>query len=123
VTAPDPTASAVAIDTAEVELSVADALLRSVDATSLDAARHLLASVESELGRVASAADTDTDTARRLLSVRADISGHLLAAGALETAGAPADGVARMLRRAAGVARVAVAAEVQRRRAPVGVGP
>jgi len=99
-------AAAASIDAADVDLGVVQALLDTDEAPPLEAARHLLGSVESELGRLASAAETDTETARRLLSVRADLSGHLLAAGALETAGAPADGVARMLRRAAEMTRV-----------------
>lgn len=114
-------ATADEIDAAEVELAVAEALLHSGDALAVDDARHVLACVEADLGRLASAAYTDTETARRLLMVRADLSGHLLAAGALETAGAPVDGVARMLRRAAGTARVGLAARL--RRTPVAAGP
>jgi hypothetical protein len=105
MTGPQQAAAAASIDAADVDLGVVQALLATNETPPLDAARHLLGTVESELGRLASAAETDTETARRLLSVRADLSGHLLAAGALETAGAPTDGVARMLRRAAGIAR------------------
>jgi hypothetical protein len=120
VTQPERSVAAVAIDAADVELDVAQTLLQADGTPAVDAARHLLASVDAVLGRLASAPETDTETAGHLLSVRADLSGHLLAAGALETAGAPADGVARMLRRAAGVARagLTVAAE----RTPVGAG-
>jgi hypothetical protein len=117
VTAPGRTAAAAAIDAAEAELGVVQALLLSDDGPAVDAARHLLASIEAQLGRLASAADTDTETAARLVSVRADLSGHLLAAGALENAGAPPDGVARMLRRAVGTARDGLAP-----RTPVGAG-
>jgi hypothetical protein len=120
VTGPERSAAAAGIDAADVELRVAQSLLQSADVTSVDAARHLLGSVEAALGRLASASDTETETARQLLSVRADLSGHLLAAGALETAGAPADGVARMLKRAAGIARAGLAAD--RWCAPVGAG-
>ena len=109
--------TAAELDAADVELGAAQALLESDGAASVDAARYLLASVEAALGRLASAPDTDTETARHLLSVRADLSGHLLAAGALETAGAPADGVARMLRRAAEIARTGLGVC-----APVGAG-
>jgi hypothetical protein len=115
---PEQAAAAAVIDAADVELGVAELLLRAGDASAVDAARLLLTSVEAELGRLASRAETDTDTARQLVSVRSDLSGHLLAAGALETAGAPADGVARMLRRAAGIARAGLSAE--RLRTPVG---
>jgi hypothetical protein len=113
-------AAAAGLDAADVDLGVAQTLLEADHPRALDAARQLLTSIEADLGRLASAAETDTDTARDLLSVRADLSGHLLAAGALETAGAPVDGVARMLRRAAGTARAGLAA--RRRRAPVGAG-
>lgn len=105
MTGPDPAAAAARIDAADLDLEVAQTLLEADDPRALDAARQLLMSIEADLGRMASAADTDTDTARQLLSVRADLSGHLLAAGALETAGAPADGVTRMLRKATGIAR------------------
>jgi hypothetical protein len=117
VTDPKLAAAAAGIDAADVDLGTAQTLLHSDDAVAVDAATALLFSVERSLGRLASAPDTDTDTAGHLLSVRADLSGHLLAAGALETAGAPADGVARMLRRAAEIARVGLSA-----RAPVGAG-
>jgi len=103
-------ATAASIDAADVDLGVAETLLDSDIAPSVEAARALLSSVERSLGRLASAPDTDTGTAGQLLSVRADLSGHLLAAGALETAGAPVDGVARMLRRAAGIARIGLGA-------------
>ena len=117
---PEQAATAAGIDAADVELAVAETLLHSDDALAVDDARHVLASVEADLGRLASAADTDTETARDLLTVRADLSGHLLAAGALETAGAPTDGVARMLRRAAGIARAGLSGRL--RRTPVGAG-
>ena len=117
MTEPERSATAAGIDAADVELGVAQTLLAD-DVPAVDAARYLLASVDAALGRLASAPETDTETAGHLLSVRADLSGHLLAAGALETAGAPADGVARMLRRAAGIARAGLGAE----RTPVGAG-
>jgi len=117
VTPSERAATAAEIDAADVELGVAQTLLTD-DAPEVDAARYLLASVEAALGRLASAPDTDTETAGHLLSVRADLCGHLLAAGALETAGAPLDGVARMLRRAAGTARTGLGAD----RSPVGAG-
>jgi hypothetical protein len=120
VTETERPAAAAGIDAADVELGVAQTLLQADDAVAMDAARHLLAAVDAALGRLASSAETDTDTAGHLLSVRADLSGHLLAAGALETAGAPADGVARMLRRAAGTARAGLG--VASGRAPVGAG-
>ncbi|MBV8560367.1 MAG: hypothetical protein JO050_06310 [Acidimicrobiia bacterium] len=120
MTGPEQAATAAGIDAADVELAVAETLLHSDDALAVDDARHVLTSVEADLGRLASAPDTDTDTARQLLTVRADLSGHLLAAGALETAGAPADGVARMLRRAAGTARAGLSGGFWR--APVGAG-
>lgn len=113
-------AAAAAMDAADVELGVAETLLRVGDAAAVDAARLLLASVEAELAHLASGPDTDNETARHLLSVRSDMGGHLLAAGALETAGAPTDGVARMLRRAAGIARTGLAAHAWR--TPVGAG-
>lgn len=117
MTEPGRAATAAGIDAADVDLGVVQTLLQSEDAVAVEAATSLLFSVDRSLGRLASAPDTDTDTARRLLSVRADLSGHLLAAGALETAGAPADGVARMLRRAAEIARTGLGV-----RAPVGAG-
>ena len=119
---PEQTATAASIDAADVELGVAQTLLLSEDDEAVEAARHVLSTVEADLGRLASATDTDTDTARQLLSVRADLSGHLLAAGALETAGAPADGVARMLKRAAGAARAGLPAGKRRWPTPVGAG-
>jgi hypothetical protein len=119
VTDPERAAAAAGLDAADVDLSVAQALLQSEEASAVDAARALLASVDGELERLASASATETRTARELLSVRADLSGHLLAAGALETAGAPADGVARMLRRAANIARAGLADALRR---PVGAG-
>ena len=122
MTRPEDAATAAGIDAADVELSVAQTLLHSEDGAAVDAARHLLTSVEAELGRLASATETDTETAGRLVTVRADLSGHLLAAGALETAGAPADGVARMLRRAAGIARAGLAASGAPEPTPVGAG-
>ena len=112
------TATAAGIDAADAELGVAEMLLHSEDGV-VDTARQLLTAVEVELGRLASTAETDTETAGRLLSVRADLSGHLLAAGALETAGAPPNGVARMLRRAARAARAGLASGT---RTPVAVG-
>lgn len=105
MTEPERAAAAALIDAADVDLGVAQTLLEADHPRALDTARELLSAIEADLGRMASAPDTDTETARRLLSVRADLSGHLLAAGALETAGAPADGVTRMLRRATGIAR------------------
>ena len=120
MTAPERPATAAGIDAADVDLGVAETLLQADDTLAVDAARNLLASVDAALGRLASSAETDTDTAGHLLSVRADLSGHLLAAGALETAGAPADGVARMLRRAAGIARAGLG--VASGRTPVGAG-
>jgi hypothetical protein len=120
VTEPEQAAAAAGISAADAQLGVAQSLLQSDDGAAVDAARRRLAAVEAELGRLASAIETDTATARHLLSVRADLSGHLLAAGALETAGAPAGGVARMLRRAVGIARGGLAAHLWR--TPVGAG-
>jgi hypothetical protein len=105
VTESERAAAAACIGAADVDLGVVQVMLDTDEAPPLEAARLLLGSVETELGRLASAAETDTETARRLLSVRDDLSGYLLAAGALETAGAPTDGVVRMLRRAVGNAR------------------
>ena len=113
------TVTADGIDAADAELGVAETLLHSEDGVAVDTARQLLTAVEAELGRLASTAETDTETAGRLLSVRADLSGHLLAAGALETAGAPLSGIARMLRRAARAARAGLASGT---RTPVGAG-
>ena len=117
MTEPRPAATDTDIDAADGDLGVVQTLLQSDDAVAVEAATALLFSVDRALRTLASAPDTDTETARRLLSIRADLSGHLLAAGALETAGAPAAGVARMLRRAAEIARAGLGM-----RAPVGVG-
>ena len=115
---PERAATAARIDAADVDLGAAQTLLEADDPRALEAARQLLTAIEADLGRMASAADTDT--ARQLLSVRADLSGHLLSAGALETAGAPADGVMRMLRRATGIARAGLWLAAPR--TPVGAG-
>jgi len=118
VTNPKRSATEAGIDAADVDLGVAQTLLQSEDAAAVAAATALLFSVERSLGRLASAPEADTDTAGHLLTVRADLSGHLLAAGALEAAGAPTGGVARMLRRAAEIARAGLGV-----RAPVGAAP
>ena len=117
---PERAATAARIDAADVDLDAAQTLLEADNPRAREAARQLLTAIEADLGLMASAADTDTETARQLLSVRADLSGHLLAAGALETAGAPADGVTRMLRRATGIARAGLWLAAPR--TPVGAG-
>ena len=117
MTDPDRAAITADINAADVDLGVAQTLLHLEDAVAVEAATALLFSVDRALRLLASAPDIDTETARRVLSIRADLSGHLLAAGALETAGAPAAGVARMLRRAAEIARAGLGVL-----APVGAG-
>jgi hypothetical protein len=105
----------------ESDLAIARALLVSDDRDAVDAAGKLLAGVDAALGQLVSDVDADTETARRLLSVRADLSGHLLAAGALDSAGAHMGVAARMLRRAAGKALEGLE-EGELDRSPVGAG-
>ena len=88
----------------EARLGAADRALgsRPQDAAVADVT-VLLTRVASELAELAAMADTAT--AAKLTALRSDVSGHLLAAATLESAGAPARACLGMLRRATDAAR------------------
>jgi hypothetical protein len=76
---------------------------------SRQVAMSLLRDVEEALARWASDVDSRA-FAGRLLGVRAELSGHLLAASTLEEIGPPATGGARLLRRAVETTRTGLRA-------------
>ena len=100
----------------EPRLGVVDARLEAVDRVLRSRATDsavadvtvLLTHVTSDLADMAAAADTRT--AAKLTTVRSDVSGHLLAAASLESAGAPASAAVAMLRRATSAARAGLEA-------------
>jgi len=100
-----------AMKLAEPRLAVLDARLgaaervlrsRATDSAAADVT-VLLTHIASDLADMAAAADTGT--AAKLTTLRSDVSGHLLAAATLESAGAPASAIVAMLRRATDAAR------------------
>jgi hypothetical protein len=84
-------------------LGVAQQLLSQArgDRGRRDRAIELLGSVENALARLAVERAIDTDTADRLLGLRDDLGGHLLAAATLDDVGVPSGAAVELLKRAA----------------------
>jgi hypothetical protein len=93
----------------DARLNAAERALRSrpTDSAAADVT-VLLTHVASDLADMAAAADTGT--AAKLTTLRSDVSGHLLAAATLESAGAPTSATVAMLRRATLAARTGLEA-------------
>jgi len=88
----------------DARLDAAERVLRSrATGSAVADVTVLLTHVASDLADMAAAADTRT--AAQLTALRSDVSGHLLAAGSLESAGAPVSAAVAMLRRATRAAR------------------
>jgi hypothetical protein len=85
------------------QLGVAHHLLgrAEADPARRDLAARLLGSVETALGRLAVDQGVDTTTADRLLDLRDDLGGHLLAAATLDDVGVPSGAATELLKRAA----------------------
>src|SRR5690242_14422603 len=85
------------------QLAVAQHLLSQAegDHDRRDLACEMLGSVEMLLGHLAIERGIETDLADRLLSLRDDLGGHLLAAAALDDVGVPSRAAVELLRRAA----------------------
>jgi hypothetical protein len=88
--------------TLDRKLRVVERLLDSAadDPLHREEATALLASVESALGQLLREVDTDAATAGRLLGLRDDLGGYLLAAAHLDAVGGPPDTAVDLLRRA-----------------------
>lgn len=85
------------------QLAVAQHLLSQAegDAGRRDLASEMLGTVEALLGHLAVDRGVETDVADRLLNLRDDLGGHLLAAATLDDVGVPSRAAVELLRRAA----------------------
>ncbi|MBV8690429.1 MAG: hypothetical protein JO054_10220 [Actinobacteria bacterium] len=85
------------------QLAVAQHLLSQAegDHERRDLACEMLGSVEALLGHLAIERGIETNLADRLLGLRDDLGGHLLAAATLDDVGVPSHAAVELLRRAA----------------------
>jgi hypothetical protein len=85
------------------QLAVAQHLLSQAegDHGRRDLACEMLGTVEALLGHLAIERGIETDVADRLLGLRDDLGGHLLAAATLDDVGVPSHAGLELLRRAA----------------------
>jgi hypothetical protein len=77
------------------------ALSECQDPAAMERVTDVLATVEDVLGRLATDESIGGDTARRLFTLRDDLSAQLLAAATLEEIELPRDAVVALLRKAA----------------------